>query len=148
MPAAFRTTLALVAGLVITFLTISVSEQLSHLLFRPPVDLDWQDSSAVAAYLKQLPVSALLLVLVGWLVGIAAGLSVATLIAGRSRGRFALAIGGLVWLAALSNFYLLPHPLWMVVLSLCSIPLLSYGLWWLLRRQIAFKRMQRQKENG
>ncbi|MDZ7869610.1 MAG: hypothetical protein U5L02_10540 [Rheinheimera sp.] len=111
MPALLRTTLALLAGVVVTFFTISAVEQLGHILYRAPAGLDWQDSSAVSAYLKQLPVGALLLVLVGWLLGIFTGLTAATMLAGgRCRGRFALAIGCLVFLGAVSNFYLLPHP--------------------------------------
>ena len=55
MPALLRTTLALLAGVVVTFFTISAVEQLGHILYRPPVGLDLQDSSAVSAYLKQLP---------------------------------------------------------------------------------------------
>ena len=96
MPVLLRTTLALLAGVVVTFFTISAVEQLGHILYRAPAGLDWQDSSAVSAYLKQLPVGALLLVLAGWLLGVFTGLTAATLLAGRCRGRFALAIGSLV----------------------------------------------------
>ncbi len=135
MPATLRTTLALLAGVVVTFFTISAVEQLGHILYRAPAGLDWQDSSAVSAYLKQLPAGALLLVLAGWLLGILAGMTAACLLAGRCRGRFALTIGTLVFVGALSNFYLLPHPVWMMALSLMAIPLLSYLSWWLLKKR-------------
>jgi len=135
MPQTLRTTLALLAGVVVTFFTIAAVEQLGHLLYRAPEGLDWQDSSAASAYLKQLPVGALLLVLFGWLLGIFTGLSAASVFAGRCRGRFALSIGTLVFLGAASNFYLLPHPLWLMVLSLIMIPLLSYFSWWILKKR-------------
>lgn len=135
MPALLRTTLALLAGVVVTFFTISAVEQLGHILYRAPAGLDWQDSSAVSAYLKQLPAGALLLVLAGWLLGIFAGLTAATMLAGRCRGRFALAIGCLVFLGAVSNFYLLPHPLWLMVLSLILIPLVTLICWWALKKR-------------
>jgi hypothetical protein len=135
MPQTLRTTLALLAGVVVTFFTIAAVEQLGHLLYRAPEGLDWQDSSAASAYLKQLPVGALLLVLSGWLLGIFTGMAAATVLAGRCRGRFALSIGGLVLLGAASNFYMLPHPLWLMVLSLLMIPLLSYFSWWILKKR-------------
>lgn len=135
MPALLRTTLALLAGVVVTFFTISAVEQLGHIFYRAPAGLDWQDSSAVSAYLKQLPAGALLLVLVGWLLGIFTGLTAATMLAGRCRGRFALAIGSLVFLGAVSNFYLLPHPLWLMVLSLILIPLVAVLCWWALKKR-------------
>ncbi len=135
MPALLRTVLALLAGVVVTFFTISAVEQLGHILYRAPVGLDWQDSSAVSAYLRQSPVGALLLVLAGWLLGIFTGLTAATLLAGRCRGRFALAIGSLVFLGAVSNFYLLPHPMWLMVLSLLMIPLVALLCWWALKKR-------------
>lgn len=135
MPALLRTTLALLAGVVVTFFTISAVEQLGHILYRAPAELDWQDSSAVSAYLKQLPAGALLLVLAGWLLGIFTGLTAATMLAGRCRGRFALAIGSLVFLGAVSNFYLLPHPMWLIVLSLIMIPLVAVLCWWALKKR-------------
>ncbi len=135
MPALLRTTLALLAGVVVTFFTISAVEQLGHILYRAPAGLDWQDSSAVSAYLKQLPAGALLLVLAGWLLGIFTGLTAATMLAGRCRGRFALATGSLVFLGAVSNFYLLPHPLWLMVLSLILIPLVAVLCWWALKKR-------------
>ncbi len=135
MPALLRTILALLAGVVVTFFTISAVEQLGHMLYRAPAGLDWQDSSAVSAYLKQLPVGALLLVLAGWLLGIFTGLTAATLLAGRCRGRFALAIGSLVFLGAVSNFYLLPHPMWLMVVSLITIPLVTLLCWWALKKR-------------
>lgn len=133
MQATLRTTLALLVGIAVTFLVISASSELNHLLYPIPTTLDWQDSSAVAAYLRALPVMALLLVLLGWILGIAAGMSVATAIAGRPRRRFALACGTLVTVGAAANFYLLPHPQWLVWLSLVVLPSTAFVLWRLLR---------------
>lgn len=145
MPALLRTTLALLAGLVVTFFTISAVEQLGHLLYRAPAGLDWQDSSAVTAYLKQLPVGALLLVLLGWLSGVFTGMTAATLIAGRCRGRFALTIGTVVLLGAVSNFYLLPHPWWLMVLSVITIPAVSVICWWVLKKRFDQEIQQEQE---
>lgn len=145
MQATLRTTLALLVGIAVTFLTISAVEQLNHLLYPLPAGLDWQDSSAVAAHLRALPVPALLLVLVGWSLGILTGMSVATAIAGRPRGRFALACGSLVTVGAVANFYLLPHPQWLVWLSLFVLPLLTVLGWRLLR--LRYLRLLQAKRN-
>lgn len=147
MPALLRTTLALLAGVVVTFFTISAVEQLGHILYRPPVGLDLQDSSAVSAYLKQLPAGALLLVLAGWLLGIFTGLTASTLLAGRCRGRFALAIGSLVFLGAVSNFYVLPHPMWLMALSLILIPLVALVCWWALKKRLSHSAVATEGDN-
>lgn len=148
MPATLRTTLALLAGIAVTFFTISAVEQVGHLVFPLPPAVDLQDSTAIAAYMKQLPVVALLLVLVGWVLGILTGMTIASLLAGRPRGRFALACGGLVTVGAAANFYLLPHPQWLVWLSLVLLPLVTFFGWRALRaRYLQILLAQRKQQH-
>lgn len=148
MPATLRTTLALLAGIAVTFFTISAVEQVGHLIFPLPPAADLQDSTAVAAYMKQLPVPALLLVLLGWMLGILTGMTAASLLGGRPRGRFALTCGGLVTLGAAANFYLLPHPQWLVWLSLILLPLVTFAGWRALRaRYLQILLAQRKQQH-
>jgi hypothetical protein len=148
MPATLRTTLSLLAGIAVTFFTISAVEQVGHLLFPLPPTADLQDSTAVAAYMKQLPVAALLLVLIGWLLGVLTGMTAASLLAGRPRGRFALTCGGLVILGAAANFYLLPHPQWLIWLSFILLPLVTFAGWRALRaRYLQILLAQRKQQH-
>jgi len=146
MSATLRTTLALLAGIATTFLTISAVEQLGHFVFPLPSAADMHDSTVVAAYIKQLPVLALLMVLAGWGLGILTGMTIASIIAGRPRGRFALTCGGLVTMGAAANFYMVPHPQWLVWLSLTLLPLVSYGGWRVLRARYLLILLAQRKQ--
>lgn len=140
MQAVVRTSLALVAGIVVTFAVIVVMEHFISWLFPSPQAGDLSDPAVAQAFMQQLPTIALLLVLLGWLLSITAGFWSAALIAGRSRGRFALAIGSVVLLGCSANFLQLPHPLWFVVITSVLVPLLAWANWWLARRYFVWKR--------
>lgn len=143
MKAVVRTSLALVAGIVLTFLVIIVMEQFISWLFPSPHIGDLSDPAVAQEFMQQLPVIALLLVLLGWLLSITVGFWSAALIAGKSRGRFALAIGAAVLLGCVANFLQLPHPLWFVVITCALVPAVTWLNWWVARRYFIWKRWSR-----
>lgn len=138
--ATLRTSMALVIGILVAFITIMCVEQIAHLLFPLSVDLGQQDTSASTQYMKNLPVISLLMVQLAWCMGIALGIFSAALVARQVRGRFALAIGTLISGSALATMLLLPHPLWFIVLSAICLPVVSLGCWWCLKRSPWFSR--------
>jgi signal transduction histidine kinase len=133
--ATLRTALALGIGILVAFVTIMLIEQVSHFIFPVPTDIDWQDSSASTQYMSQLPAMALILVLLAWCSGIVLGILSASWIARRVRGRFALAIGSLISLAAIANMAMLPHPIWFMSLAAIALPSVTFGCWWALKRK-------------
>ncbi len=130
LKATLRTALALVLGLLVAFVTIMLIEQVSHMIFPLPNDIDWNDSSAATQFMNQLPVAALLLVLFAWCSGIILGILTAAWIARRVRGRFVLAIGGFISIAAIANMWMLPHPIWFMALTMVMLPAVSFWTWW------------------
>ncbi len=133
--ATLRTSLALGLGILVAFVTIMLIEQISHHIFPLPADIDWQDSTASTQYMSQLPFMALLLVLFAWCGGVILGILTASWIARRVRGRFALAIGCLIGIAAIANMLMLPHPVWFMSLTALVLPTVTFGCWWLLKRK-------------
>jgi hypothetical protein len=65
-----RNLFALISGLfammiVITFIELANAK----FVFPPPAGMDWNNAAAVAAFAQTMPTSALVIVLLGWLLG-------------------------------------------------------------------------------
>lgn len=130
----FRRIVAVLVSMLVAGLLIAGLEGLGKVFFPPPQGLNWQDAEQIELYMQGMPVTTLLFVLAGWLLGTYCGGLVASLI-GRGHVIFyCCLIGGLVLLCAASTLFLLPHPWWFVALALLGIPLATW---------LAIRRMQR-----
>jgi hypothetical protein len=137
MPVVMKKILALLLGLVVCVATVAVLEQLNHSLFVPASasTADSHDPSVATAFMKNLPVAAYLMVLFAWLAGAAIGIAVASLLIKRVSRLFVPVITGVMLLSTIANFYLLPHPTWLMIAAVVLIPLSGIGTgWWLNRR--------------
>ena len=132
-----RTILGILAGLVVAWLAMTICEFASLFLHRPPAGLDLRDPQALAAHIAAAPLSAMLVVVVGWALAAFVGAWVAARIA-RHRRAAALVIGLLVLAGVIANIAMIPHPLWMTVAGL----VLPLPLAWLAAR-IASPRVAR-----
>lgn len=112
-----RTMFGVLAGVVLAWLVITLSQLLSAALYPPPSNLDLRDPAALAEFIAAAPVTAMACVLAGY--GMAAFLGgwVAAKISRQHRPGAALAVGALVLAGAIANTLLIPHPLWMVVIG-------------------------------
>lgn len=126
-----RTILGVLAGMLAAWITMTVCEFASLLLHRPPAGVDLRDPSALAAHIAAAPISAMLLVLLGWTLAAFVGGWLAARIA-RHPLAAALAIGALVVVAVVLNSMLIPHPLWMTLAGV----LLPLPAAWLAARQV------------
>ena len=123
-----RSILAVLAGLVVAWITISLFEFASMHAFPPPPGVDVRDPQQLAALVSQMPVAALALVLAGWVVGAMDGGLVSTLIAKRRVP--AIVVGVLVMLGAFLMMVMVPHPLWMAIAGvLLPLPAALFGAW-------------------
>ena len=123
-----RSILAVVAGLVVAWITVSLFEFASMHTFPPPPGVDVRDPQQLAALVSQMPVGALGLVLAGWVVGALDGGLVATLISKRRVP--AVVVGALVALGALAMVMMVPHPLWMSIAGVfLPVPAALFGAW-------------------
>ena len=123
-----RCILAVLAGLVAAWLTVTLFEFASMHTFPPPPGIDVHDPAQLAQLIAGMPVPALGLVLAGWVIGALDGGLVARLIAKRRWP--AIVVGVVVALGALLMVTTVPHPLWMAVAGVAlPIPAALFGAW-------------------
>ena len=116
-----RIVLAVVAGIVSGGLTVAVVEVINSLAFPPPKELDLSDQVALMKWIQTLPVTAFVVVVLGWMLG---GF-VATYV-GRRVAPDRMVQPGIipffVFLAATSmNLFTIPHPWWMWPVGLICV---------------------------
>ncbi len=110
-----RTLLAALAGLATAFVTIMLVEFAGHALYPPPPGIDPANNADMARLVGTLPMGALLMVVVAWVIGAFDGGFVAALLAGSARPRMAALVPGLV----VGMIVAIPaHPAWMAVAGL------------------------------
>ena len=113
-----RTVLGVVAGLATMFVVILLVEWLGAQAFPPPDGLDMGNPEALATAMAQMPLGALAVIVVAWLLGAFAGGWVAARIAGQ-HPRVAAVIVALAVVAGVVMMVLsIPHPLWMSMVGL------------------------------
>lgn len=112
-----RTILSVLAGVVVCGIGVFVVQTASHQMFPPPEGMDPSNAESIKAYMAQIPLAALLMVVLSYVVGAFAGGAVAAKLAAEKPMRSALFVGGIFTLVNFSNLYAIPHPLWMAVLT-------------------------------
>lgn len=113
-----RTVLGVLAGLATMFVVIMLVELLGAQVFPPPDGVDMRDPQVLASAMAQMPLGALAMVVVAWVLGAFAGGWVAARVS-VAHPRAAAAIVALAVVAGVVLMVLsFPHPLWMTVLGL------------------------------
>ncbi len=112
MNAPLRFTLAVLAGLVTAVLLIAGIEFMGHRIYPPPADLDISNIEQFAAFVNELPVGALLIVIAAWLTATFIGGLVACVIAGSRPMLVAGIIGAVLLFASIGNLLMIAHPKW------------------------------------
>jgi hypothetical protein len=146
MPLVLKKILALIIGLVVCVATVALLEQLNHGLFIPASasSADAHDPSVARTFMENLPVVAYLMVLIAWLAGTALGIASASWLLKRVSRLFVPVITGLMLLSTIANFYMLPHPVWLVVAAIVLIPFTGFTTGWLLSRKFKVLVSQQQ----
>ena len=116
----------ILAGVVIAVALVFAIEWVIGLIVPAPADFNMRDPEQVRARVASMPMWAILLVLVGWVVGTGLGSLAAVRIARTTRLWPGLIVGAVVFLATLYNIMTIPHPIWFVAISLISIPIASW----------------------
>lgn len=101
------------AGIAIIFLIESVS----HLLYPMPDGIDPNNPEMLKEMMSHIPVGALLLVLLAGLLGGFAGGIVAGLFDRENAKKRALVVGAVLTLLGILNLFMIPHPLWFIVVN-------------------------------
>ncbi len=126
MPPILRRILAVLAGMVTGFVLVALVESAGHTIYPPPKDLDFTDPAALNAYVRSIPLGALLFVLLAWVVGTFGGAWVAARLAGPQPMLHAGIIGALLLAASVANLIAIPHPVWFSVSAVVLVPLSAW----------------------
>jgi hypothetical protein len=121
-----RSVLAVGLGVVAGCLIISAIEMLSPLVTTWPADLHGKDPEAMQAAMAKVPVGALFLVLLAWVLGTFGGSWVAARVAESSRLLHGLIVGACFLLAGIVIMLMISHPWWVWLLAFVVFPLSAY----------------------
>src|SRR5262245_40509941 len=112
-----RSILSVILGFLAGALVVGLLEAAGHLMYPPPPDINLHNPDQLKAIIENLPIGALIMVLVAWAGGsFAAGL-VAALVAKNRKPTHALIVGCLQMLAGGVTMLLIPRPAWFIVSS-------------------------------
>ena len=117
MRSILRSVLAVLLGAVAGGVLIMAVEMLGATIYPLPPGVDPNDPESVKRAMAGVPVGALLLVLLGWILGTFAGAWIAARLAPRSPLGHGLVLGVLFLAAGIMNMLEFPHPAWFWVLG-------------------------------
>jgi hypothetical protein len=124
-----RTVLGVIVGVVCGGLVVFLVEGAGHAIFPPPPDTDLSDPKSLESLMANMPIGALVMVLLGWFLGSLAGAWMARLVARQNLSAWIVALLFIALTA--TNFLYIPHPVWMMAAGVL-IPLVSA---WLVSRR-------------
>jgi hypothetical protein len=106
---------AVIVGLIVAFLLVYAAEGIAHKIYPPPAGANMQDMTQVKAYIAKLPLSAMLVVLTGWLIATFVATWLAARIAGTPVPGYV--VGALLLCAGIANAFMIPQPIWFSIAS-------------------------------
>jgi hypothetical protein len=127
-----RTVFAFLVGAVVMAGCVAALQALGHAIWPPAANLHSANPQALAEFVAQMPLAAKLWVLVAYAIAVEVGTLIAVLIH-RPRWRgLAMALGLLMTALCAINFWMLPHPWWMVIAGLLiPLPIAMTAGWWM-----------------
>lgn len=120
--------LAVIAGTFIGWTIVFTGEMIAHLMHAPPAGFDFNDQEAVKQLMASMPASAFLFLVFVWGLSSFGGGLLTALIVKDDWKKLALITGSILLLGAIINMFMVPHPLWVNVLTiLIYIPAAYFG---------------------
>ncbi len=120
--------LGIILGLATAMTSFMLFETIAHFAFPIPADVDIDNAESMRKAMTNMPVGAFSLVLSGWIIGSLLAGYFARLVSKNESFRNPLIIGCILEAATIFNFILLPHPTWLIVVSLLvMIPAVFVG---------------------
>ena len=107
-----RSILAVVVGMLVAFVIIALVQTVGMRVYPPPAGMDPSNPESIKAAMAQLPLGALLFVLLAYAAGSVAGGWTAARFAPKSRMMHAMIVGAILLGAGIMNMMTIPHPGW------------------------------------
>jgi hypothetical protein len=108
----FRRILAVVAGIAVAVLLVTLIQKVGHGLYPPPADLDPADQEFMAEYVAGLPWGPLAFVLASYVLATIGGGWIAGAIAGERPLVYAGIVAVFILAGAIFTVMTIPHPSW------------------------------------
>ena len=132
-----RRFLAMLAGVAVYIAVVLIADAVSHAIHPMPESVEPGDVRAMIAHIESAPFSAMLVVMLGWIVGTFAGAFTASKITLEQHRLVAGIVGAVAFAGAAMNIFMIPHPLWMSIIGLAGIAVAAHLGWKLGERQTA-----------
>ncbi len=116
-----RNVVGAIAGIAVAVITVMLFEWISHAIYPMPAGMEVTDTDALNAFLAAAPITALLLVIAGSVLGSFDGVLVACLIGRTQTPYLALLIGVLMLAGTTTNLIMYRHPTWFSVTIVAGI---------------------------
>lgn len=134
-----RNIFSIIIGLVAAIVIMQLIQILGHLMYPPPIDIDVTNPEAIRAYISSSPAIVFIMVILSYAIGSFVGALTSTFIAKEKHIPHAINIGGILMGLGAINLFTIPHPTWMIVISLIVFLPCAYlggwlGLKWKIKR--------------
>ena len=113
-----RNIIAVIIGIVAAGIATYFVESINTRLFPLPDDLNLQDIEAMKEHVASLPATAFIIVLIAHFIGALFGGLVSAKIAASYQMKVALFVGAFVLIMGLINLFMIPHPIWFMVVDI------------------------------
>lgn len=110
--------LSIIMGLAASSFIIFALEVLGHIIYPLPPDLDLNNMEAVKAFTGTAPPIVFVLVIIAYAVGSFVGGLVAAAIAVNNKMTKAITVGGILMGLGAYNLFMIPHPVWTIIISI------------------------------
>jgi hypothetical protein len=125
-----RDILAGIVGVVIAGSIVFLADELSHMVYPMPANLDPSDTGDVRDYIATMPLGAFFMVMGGWVVATFVGSVIADRIGTAKTWIYPTLVGGFMFAATTATLILIPHPHWFTAVSLTAILVSAWLAWW------------------
>ena len=120
--------ISVLVGVIVGVLVVMLGEAIQHQFYPLPEGLDFKDKDAVKAFVDSLPFGAFISLVFIWICSSFVGGFVAAKMAKVNGIKSSLITGGILLLAAILNMFMIPHPVWMIVLTVALyLPAAYFG---------------------
>jgi len=115
---------------VIGFLLVDGLEFLGHLIFPSPADLDVDAPDFYERVMREIPLGAMLMILLALAIGVTAAAAIAARLAPNLPWVHGSTVGTLFLIASIVTIIAIPHPLWLAISAIAiNVLACAFGCW-------------------
>lgn len=114
----FKNILSVILGLVSSFIIIVLLESINHIIYPLPSNIDFNDMEAVKTFAGKAPNIVFVIVILAYALASFVGGLVSSAIAPKNKMSKAITVGGILMGLGAYNLFMIPHPVWTIVISI------------------------------